>query len=118
MEAYSSPFAPIGRRNVSNVPAQALTLLNDPFVHAMARHWADRLLQATERDTDSLIDAAYRDAFARAPTAEEIEACSAFLHQAAADHGTGWTIDLGTSQHKAIAPKYHQRRRSQTRAPR
>jgi len=86
-----TPFAPIGRRNVSNVPAQALTLLNDPFVHAMARHWADRLLQATERDTDSLIDAAYRDAFARAPTAEEIEACSAFLHQAAADHGTETT---------------------------
>ena len=28
---------PTGRRDVTNVPAQALTLLNDPFVNAMAR---------------------------------------------------------------------------------
>ena len=26
------PFSSVGRRNVSNVPAQALILMNDPFV--------------------------------------------------------------------------------------
>ncbi len=34
---FPTPSAPMGRRNVSNVPAQALTLLNDPFVADQAR---------------------------------------------------------------------------------
>src|SRR5213078_908984 len=34
------PFTTIGRRNVSNVPAQALILMNDPFVVAQAKRWA------------------------------------------------------------------------------
>ena len=38
------PFSTIGRRQVSNVPAQALILLNDPFVHQMSEVWAKALL--------------------------------------------------------------------------
>ena len=34
------PFSTMGRRNVSNVPAQALTLMNDPMAIFLARHWA------------------------------------------------------------------------------
>ena len=34
------PFSTMGRRNVSNVPAQALCLLNDPLVIREARLWA------------------------------------------------------------------------------
>ena len=33
-----------GRRDVTNVPEQALTLLNDPFVHGQADVWAARLV--------------------------------------------------------------------------
>src|SRR4029078_3874920 len=32
-----------GRRDVTNVPAQALALLNDPFVLDQAHVWAERL---------------------------------------------------------------------------
>ena len=39
---FPSPFSTMGRRNVSNVPAQALTLMNDPFVIGQARLWAER----------------------------------------------------------------------------
>ena len=36
------PFSTVGRRNVSNVPAQALILMNDPFVAEQAEKWANR----------------------------------------------------------------------------
>ena len=38
------PATTVGRRNVSNVPAQALILLNDPFVDEQALAWARRAL--------------------------------------------------------------------------
>jgi len=31
------PFSTMGRRSLSNVPAQALILMNDPFVQEQAR---------------------------------------------------------------------------------
>ena len=34
----------MGRRTVSNVPAQSLILMNDPFVHHQASLWAQRVL--------------------------------------------------------------------------
>ena len=38
------PFSTMGRRNVSNVPAQALTLMNDPLVVSQARLWVKRVM--------------------------------------------------------------------------
>ena len=38
------PFSTIGRRNISNVPAQALILMNDPFVSEQAKLWARQIL--------------------------------------------------------------------------
>ncbi|MFT7167999.1 MAG: hypothetical protein ACI80K_001122 [Paracoccaceae bacterium] len=42
---WPNPATCRGRRSSSNVPAQALTLLNDPFVEQCAEHLADRLLE-------------------------------------------------------------------------
>src|SRR5207248_11571572 len=39
---YPTPFTTIGRRTVSNVPAQALAMLNHPFVIKPAELWAKR----------------------------------------------------------------------------
>ena len=47
---YPVPFSTMGRRSVSNVPAQALTLLNNPFVIQQARLWAERVLAAPGED--------------------------------------------------------------------
>ena len=38
------PFNTVGRRNTSNVPAQALILMNDPFVVEQAQLWGKQLL--------------------------------------------------------------------------
>jgi hypothetical protein len=57
-------------RNVSTVPTQALTLLNNPFVLRQAQLFAERI----QREADSepaRIDRAYRIALGRSPTEEE-----------------------------------------------
>jgi hypothetical protein len=38
------PFQAMGRRNVTNVPAQSLTMMNDPFVVEQSRVWAKKAL--------------------------------------------------------------------------
>jgi hypothetical protein len=35
---------PTGRRDETNVPAQALLMLNDPLVTRLAEHWAEQLV--------------------------------------------------------------------------
>ena len=45
------PFSTVGRRQVSNVPAQALILMNDPFVQQQAELWAKTVLARTEPPT-------------------------------------------------------------------
>jgi hypothetical protein len=72
------PFSTVGRRTVSNVPAQALILLNDPFVHQQAQLWAKRVL-AENGSAQERIARMYRSAFGRPPSAAEVDACLEFL---------------------------------------
>jgi hypothetical protein len=66
------PFSTMGRRNVSNVPAQALILMNDPLVVQQAGQWRNRILvQST--DVNERIRYMYLSAFARPPRAEEAQ---------------------------------------------
>jgi hypothetical protein len=48
---YPTPFTTIGRRGSSNVPAQALALMNNPLVVDQSRRWAERVLQSTTATT-------------------------------------------------------------------
>ena len=68
-----------GRRNVSTVPTQALTLLNDEFVLRQAKLFADRVREAAPNNTAKQVDAAYRIALSRAPRTEEAELATEFL---------------------------------------
>ena len=79
------PAGPVGRRNVSNVPAQALILLNDPFVLQQARLLAKHLIDA-EPDDDRRIERMYVEAFARPPDAREAAAARQFLALQASQH--------------------------------
>jgi hypothetical protein len=77
-----SPFSTVGRRTVSNVPAQALILMNDPFVAQQAEVWACRML-ATPGSTEERVQRMYTSAFGRPPSDDERQACAAFLSRQA-----------------------------------
>ncbi len=81
MLAYDTPApaACVGRRSVSNVPAQALILMNDPFVVQQASLWAKRVLAVPGQTPPQRIAAMYMTAFSRPPTADELADAAAFL---------------------------------------
>ena len=58
-------------RNVSTVPTQALTLMNNGFVLSQAALFAERLEREAPGDLDRQVDLAYRMALTRPPTTEE-----------------------------------------------
>ncbi|MCO6454972.1 MAG: PSD1 domain-containing protein [Pirellulaceae bacterium] len=81
------PFSTMGRRNVSNVPAQALILMNDPFVVQQAEMWARRLLAPADLEPAARIQQMYRQALTRDATDDELAAALAFLAQQGQAHG-------------------------------
>jgi hypothetical protein len=83
---YPIPFTSMGRRSVSNVPAQALTLMNDPFVLEQSQRWAERVA-AQEGSTEAKVAGLYLRAYARPCTEEELRDALAFLTAQAARHG-------------------------------
>jgi mono/diheme cytochrome c family protein len=92
---YPIPFTTVGRRNVSNVPSQALMLMNDAFVHEMALRWARRLLSEPGGDARERLTRLYLTAYARPPREEEIAAALDFLgnhpsRASSADEETAW----------------------------
>ena len=72
------PFTTVGRRTVSNVPAQSLILMNDPFVLAEAARWAKRVL-SQPGSVEERIERMYQAAFGRPATARELADSVAFL---------------------------------------
>ncbi|WP_232622903.1 PSD1 and planctomycete cytochrome C domain-containing protein [Pareuzebyella sediminis] len=72
------PFSTFGKRNVTNVPAQSLTLMNDPFVAQQAEIMAQHLL-AQDLDFTQKIEWVYLHAFARKPTPDELQQAEQFM---------------------------------------
>jgi hypothetical protein len=84
---YPVPFTAIGRRSVSNVPAQALTMLNNPLVTQQARLWAEQVLAVPGRSDADRVAAMYETAFGRLPTAEEQTEALTFLAEQGKEYG-------------------------------
>ncbi|HXY34595.1 MAG TPA: PSD1 and planctomycete cytochrome C domain-containing protein [Planctomycetaceae bacterium] len=80
---FPIPATAAGRRAQSNVPAQALSLLNDPFVAQQAHAWARRIVaeRGAQPDIEGQFDRLYETAFARLPTAAERALDKEFLRQ-------------------------------------
>ncbi|MBN9524088.1 PSD1 domain-containing protein [bacterium] len=84
---YPTPFTAIGRRTVSNVPAQALVMLNNPFVIQQADLWARRVLAEPGLSADARVARMYASAFGRAPSADERATARAFVAEVSRETG-------------------------------
>jgi hypothetical protein len=93
-----------GRRDVTNVPAQALALLNDPFVIGQADVWAGRMIERPAVTLGERIDAMFRTALGRLPTTEERQRFEQAAHRFAELHGTGGggTVEVEIVNSRAV----------------
>jgi cytochrome c553 len=82
---FPVPSTTRGRRSVSNVPAQALALMNNPFVMQESARFAERVLSDPGFSSDdanrttSRLNLAFQIAYARLPTSEETAGAREFL---------------------------------------
>jgi len=93
---FPTPFSTIGRRTVSNVPAQALTMLNNPLVLQQAEVWTKQVLAKPGLDRKGRIEAMYLRALGRPAQPAETTLAVAFLEAHDRDVGRvddprGWT---------------------------
>ncbi|MBL9146842.1 MAG: PSD1 domain-containing protein [Verrucomicrobiaceae bacterium] len=80
---------PTGKRDVTNVPTQALILMNDPFANAMAKHWTTEMLkQSTSRE--ARIRSMFARAFARHPSNVEMQRWLTALDDFGANTPAAW----------------------------
>jgi hypothetical protein len=68
-----------GARNVSTVPTQALTLMNDDFVLRQAQLFANRVEEAAHADKPAEVELAYHLALSRPPSEKEKQLALEFL---------------------------------------
>lgn len=88
LAAFNFPGGKVtqGRRDVTNVPAQALALLNDPFVLQQADVWAQKLIGRENDSIPARITAMFQTALNRPPTATEQIQFEQTVHQFAELH--------------------------------
>jgi hypothetical protein len=84
---YPTPFTTIGRRTASNVPAQALVMLNNPFVLQQAELWGKRARAMPNLTTEERVRAMYEAALGRLPSKAELATAIAFLADQSSEYG-------------------------------
>jgi len=74
------PTTTVGDRNLTNVPAQALTLMNGREVADAARQWSQRIKNDQSlKSPEERVRAFFLQAYSRPPSDEELAASVAFL---------------------------------------
>jgi len=78
------PDTTVGQRNRSNVPGQALALMNDPLVQQLANAWARENLKQSGFSQRERIEQLFLRALARPPRSAELDQVLALLQTQAA----------------------------------
>ncbi len=76
---FAEPSLIVAARDVTNVPAQALFMLNSPFVQSQAQLTARRLLAEKDLDNRKRITQAYMLTLSRAPSEAELARAEGYL---------------------------------------
>ncbi len=76
---FPEPFTATGRRNVTNVPAQSLTMMNDERVSELASSWGTRVNSDLSLNQEQRIEQMFLQAFGRRPTSSEVSEIAAYL---------------------------------------
>ena len=76
---FADPDLVVGKRPVTNVPAQALLMMNSPFVMNCAEQTAKQLLAAEEKTPELLVRKTYQITLSREATTSEISRALTFL---------------------------------------
>jgi len=88
LAAFNFPGGKVtqGRRDVTNVPAQALALLNDPFVLQQAELWGKALVARNDSTPQQRIEAMFQAALGRPPAGSEQAQCLQTVRELAGLH--------------------------------
>jgi Protein of unknown function (DUF1553)/Protein of unknown function (DUF1549) len=83
LQAFDAPSREecTAERNRSNIPQQALVMLNDPTYVEAARALAETILRKAESDTTKGIEVAFQTALQRSPSEQELETLKKLLEQ-------------------------------------
>lgn len=98
--------APTGRRDVSTVAPQALTLLNNEWVHGESYAMAARAI-AADSDRKQRVAAAWRIVLSREPTDREKDASIEFVSRWQTSSGSGAGSSDADQELFAIAALCH-----------
>ncbi len=85
---FPNPTVTRGNRDTTNVPPQALALLNDPFVIGQSAVWADRLIAQQAQTVEARLDAMFRSALGRLPDEGERARFTGLAKELASLHKT------------------------------
>jgi hypothetical protein len=77
------PKQTVGRRDETNVPDQALALLNDPFVIEMARFWSERLVADGALCAEDRVRSMLSCALSRPPRLDEVDRLTRLVERSA-----------------------------------
>jgi cytochrome c553 len=99
------PTTTVGRRHESNVPAQALAMMNAPLVHELAMRWGERAGASSDGSPGSIARVAagmLHDAWGREPATAEVDRCVAFVQAEGGSTPAAWSalahVILNTKQ--------------------
>ena len=93
---FPAPAATRGRRDRTNIPSQALALLNDAFVIDQSGYWADYLLIQPDQSLERRLESMFHSALGRPPEAAEVKRFKGFAIKLADLHGISTRNMLGS----------------------
>lgn len=81
---FPEPFSAVGSRDMTNVPAQSLALMNDAQVAALASAWTKLLVARSDTSVEERIATMFLVALGRPATRDEITRSQLYLESVAA----------------------------------